>query len=244
MPIRSKSLPRLVIFGALAVMAAAAAQAQVVVLEARGPSASQFPKGRVLPPNMRLDLRAGDVLRVIDPAGVHTLTGPLGAAPSVARDGRLTQIFRREDARVSQLAVARGAGARPRPRDPDGLWDVDVVSSPVVTACAAADVRPQLWRWSTGGARDVEITQRGGGAPLKLVWPAGADRLEWPSSLPVDNDAQYVVRLDDDAPVVVTWRAIGPLEGDMAALAQRLLDNGCADQFHTLEAVAKTDGPG
>jgi hypothetical protein len=210
-----------------------AAKAQSVVLEARGPSAALFPKGKVLPPNVRLDLKPGDILRVIDSAGVHTLTGGAATGPMSGPDNRLSDIFHREKVRVSQLAAARGVPADPRPRSVANLWDIDVSAN--VTACVAADVRPSLWRWTADQAQDVEITDRMGKTDRRLTWTAGAQTLAWPDDLSDGPGAEYMVRLDDNPPVVVVFRAIQAPAGDIAGLAQELLDKGCTEQFHALE---------
>lgn len=222
---------------AAAVLGVSEARAQSVVLEARGPSAALFPKGKVLAPNVHVDLKLGDVLRVIDSAGVHTLTGPGGSAPAV-HDSRLSDIFRREKVRVSQLAVARGVPADPRPRSVANLWQVDVSSNSAVTACVAPEIRPSLWRWTADQTQDVEITQKAGGAQMHLTWQAGAQSLDWPEGLPTGQDTQYIVRIDDNPPVVLIWRSVKAPDADMASFAQELLDKGCVDQFHALEMAS------
>jgi hypothetical protein len=222
---------------AAAVLSVGPAQAQSVVLEARGPSAALFPKGKVLSPNAHVDLKLGDVLRVIDAAGVHTLTGPGGATPAV-HDSRLSDIFRREKVRVSQLAVARGVPADPRPKSVANLWQVDVSSNTAVTACVAPEIRPSLWRWTADQTQDVEITEKGGRAQKHLTWQAGSQSLDWPEDLPTGPENQYIVRLDDNPPVVLIWRTVQAPSADMAAFAQDLLDKGCVDQFHALEMAS------
>ncbi len=212
-----------------------AAKAQSVVLEARGPSAALYPKGKVIPPRAHLDLKPGDVVRLIDSAGVHTFTG--GAPNTVSGpDNRLSDIFHREKTRVSQLAAARGVPADPRPRSVANLWDIDVSAN--ITACAAVDVQPSLWRWTAEQAQDVEIIDHSGKIDRRLTWPAGAQTLPWPADLPNTQGAQYIVRLDDNPPVVVLWRTVQAPTGDMATFAQDLLDKGCTEQFHALEMAA------
>jgi hypothetical protein len=205
-----------------ALLAVGGARAQSVVLEARGPSAALFPKGKVIPPHARLDLKPGDVVRVIDSAGVRTLTGAAPLGPTNGPDSRLSDIFHREKVRVSQLAAARGVPADPRPRSVANLWDIDVSAN--VTACVAADVQPSLWRWTADQAQDVEITDRSGKTDRRLTWPAGAQTLAWPADLSDGQGAEYMVRLDDAPPVVVVFRAIQSPAGDITGLAQELLD--------------------
>lgn len=216
-----------------ALLAVSAAQAQSVVLEARGPSAGHYPKGKVIPPHAHLDLRPGDVVRVIDSAGVHTLTGGAGVGPTGGPDTRLSDIIHREKARVSQLAAARGVSADPRPRSVANLWDIDITAN--VAACVAGDVQPSLWRWTADQAQDVEITDRLGRVDQRLTWPAGAQTLTWPANLSDAQGTEYMVRLDDNPPVVVAFRTIQSPAGDIANLAQELLDKGCTEQFHALE---------
>ena len=60
-----------------ALMGSAAATAQIVVLDARGPSAGAYPQGAVLAPSRVIALKAGDRLEVVDAAGSHVLNGPV-----------------------------------------------------------------------------------------------------------------------------------------------------------------------
>jgi hypothetical protein len=233
MGMRSKAALAALCSAAALLTVVGGANAQSVVLESRGPSAALFPKGKVIAPNAHLDLKPGDVVRVIDSAGVHTLTGGAATGPLSGPDNRLSDIFHREKVRVSQLAAARGVPSDPRPRSVANLWDIDVSAN--VTACVAADVQPSLWRWTADQAQDVEITDRTGKIDRRLTWSAGAQTLAWPADLPDGQGAEYMVRLDDNPPVVVIFRSIQAPAGDMAGLAQELLDKGCTDQFHALE---------
>ena len=55
---------------------AAAARAEIVVLQASGPSARHFPVGARLPDNVAARLTVGDMLRVRGAMGIRTFRGP------------------------------------------------------------------------------------------------------------------------------------------------------------------------
>ena len=49
--------------------------AQAVVVRSTGPSAASYPKGKRLPANAQVVLKAGDVVTVLDKAGTRVLRG-------------------------------------------------------------------------------------------------------------------------------------------------------------------------
>src|SRR5205823_5411231 len=114
---------------------ASMASAQVVVLNARGPSAAAFPQGAVLPPSRTISLKKGDRLEVLDAAGSHVLEGPFSrpAGQLAAGSGAALQdVFRRANASRPGIAAVRGFNleeAKPAPPpEVAPLWRLDLVS--------------------------------------------------------------------------------------------------------------------
>ncbi|OYX93873.1 MAG: hypothetical protein B7Y74_08575, partial [Novosphingobium sp. 35-62-5] len=69
---------RTVLIAAGALMAAAVSSetmAQAVVVRSTGPTAVNYPKGKRLPANASVVLKAGDVVTVLDKAGTRVLKG-------------------------------------------------------------------------------------------------------------------------------------------------------------------------
>src|SRR5579859_4703044 len=87
------------------------ATAQVVVLNARGPSSAAYPQGTVLPADRTIYLKSGDQLEVLDAAGSHLLTGPTAVKAGQVDTGAkaaLKDIFRRANASRPGIAAVRG----------------------------------------------------------------------------------------------------------------------------------------
>lgn len=230
---------------------ASIAAAQVVVLNARGPSSAAYPQGAVLPPDRTIFLRSGDQLEVLDAAGSHLLTGPTtvkaGAVDTGAK-AALKDIFRRANASRPGIAAVRGftlQGATPASDGPGStapLWRLDVPAwqeaepSDTHNFCVPEGRAPVLTRGAAQGTGSLVIYPDGARNGRTLSWPAGARDLAWPAGLSFADGETYALNLNAAGATVVRWRVIPPNAGSLVDLARTLLDNGCYDQLDTLKA--------
>jgi hypothetical protein len=224
------SLSRLAI-AALLVTGAASAAANVLVVRSSGPSAKSFPPGRSLPDNSSIALRAGDTVIVLDSRGTRTFRGPGDFNPSVAATASATTVVG-STGRRARIGAVRSAGIVPA--SPTTIWHIDVAQGG--TMCLADPGNVMLWRADPSRATTVSIAGPGG-ASRQLSWPAGAATARWPTDLPVTANADYQLRQAGvAAPATVRFK---PLQlpsppGDMAAVAQALIENGCQEQLDLL----------
>jgi hypothetical protein len=240
-------LARSAAVAAMLCLFAAGAAAQIVVLDARGPSASAYPQGAVLAPAKVIVLKAGDQLEVLDTAGSHVLSGPATVtAGQIATGSRagLRDIFRRANASRPGIAAVRGFSLDQGPPQPAPdtplLWRLDVSAwqqaepKDAHDFCVAKGRTPVVTRDAYGADGALTITQESTQATRTVIWPAGTRDLAWPTDLPIAAGV-YDLDLDAAGATKVRWRSIvtGP---SLTSLAGALLDNGCYDQLDSLQS--------
>ena len=232
---------------------ASATTAQVVVLNARGPSAAAYPQGAVLPADKTIYLKSGDQLEVLDAAGSHLLTGPSAVKAGqvdLGAKAALKDIFRRANASRPGIAAVRGFTLQSEtPPASDGpstspLWRLDVPSwqeaepSDAHNFCVPEGHAPVLTRGAAQAPGTLVIYRDGGRNGRTLNWPAGAHDLPWPEGLSFADGETYALNLNASGATTVRWRLIPAESGTLVNLARTLLDNGCYDQLDTLKAEA------
>jgi hypothetical protein len=225
-----------------------AASAQVVVLNAKGPSSAAYPQGAVLAPGRVISLKAGDQLEVLDAAGSHVLNGPASLQAgqiSAGSKAALQDVFRRANASRPGIAAVRGFtlddGKTPAPTDVPPLWRLDIVSwqqgepSDPRNFCVVHGQIPVLTRDTTASEGRLAIYQDSTHVSRILTWPAGLRDIAWPNNLPYADGDLFSLNLDDAGATTVRWRTVPAESADLTALATALLDNGCYDQLDSLQ---------
>ncbi|HLZ83748.1 MAG TPA: hypothetical protein VKQ54_09295 [Caulobacteraceae bacterium] len=228
------------------------ATAQVVVLNARGPSSAAYPQGTVLPADRTIYLKSGDQLTVLDAAGSHLLTGPTtvraGQVDTEAK-AALKDIFRRANASRPGIAAVRGFTLQdeaPVSQTPSmsPLWRLDVQAwqeaepNDAHNFCVPAGRAPVLTREAAQNSASLQIFDDTTHASRTFKWPAGMRDMPWPDDLSFSDGQTYGLNLNAAGATSVRWRSIPPSSRSLVDLARTLLDNGCYDQLDTLKAEA------
>ena len=243
--------------GILAMASASTAAAQIVVLEARGPSAAAYPQGSVLAPNRTISLKAGDRLEILNAGGSHVLNGPAmivaGQVDGGSKAG-LQEIFRKANASRPGIAAVRGFSldegkTPPPPSDLPPIWRLDVAAWQMTDAgdshnfCIAKGKRPVFTRPSAKAESTLVIYNAATHESRSLTWAVGARDLSWPSDMAYDGDGAYALNLDSTGSAPVLWRQIDAAAPSLIDLARSLLDNQCYDQLDSLQSqvVAAND---
>lgn len=218
----------------LSLSAAATVSAQVVILQSRGPSATEYYAGRVLSSTHKIHLKQGDKLQIKVGDETRTVTGPGDPATEQPTSviAVLKSFLSEDKTHYQDVTAARGIGQDDPQRD--NIWLIDVSSG--TTFCVAPDVKPSMVRWNTQYDAKVLIEAGEGHPEVHLEWPAGAATLEWPDSLPMKDDKSYLVHVDDRDAVKLTWRRIDSPAVGVVHFAKQLRQNGCRQQFDTLTA--------
>ncbi len=241
---------RIAAFVAIAVLSASGiASAQIVVINARGPSASAYPQGSILPPSRVINLKAGDQLEVLVSTGSRVLSGPIVLPAGQVDMGTkvaLGDIFKKANASRPGIAAVRGFSLvqEEPPAPPQGppLWRLDVTAwqqaepMDVHNFCVMPGQPLALTRDDFASEGKLSIYQERTRSTRVVVWPAGARALAWPTDLPTDDGSSYGLNLDAAGATTVNWRTVRAGATSLTELASELLSNGCYDQIDSLQA--------
>ena len=214
---------------AAALALSSASVATVLVVRASGPSAKVYPPGKALPDNAKVQLKPGDSVILLNPNGSKTLRGP-GTFAVASAAGDLSSAANRR-ARFSAMR----SGDIPLNPSP---WNLDVTQSGKL--CVANPAGLTLWRPQKDDS--IKLTIRGSGNEQTVEWPAGAETLLWPSTLPVTGGAEYQLSQPDSGDTArVTFVVLASQPKDNVGTAQSLIANGCDNQLDVLVEGSSID---
>jgi len=216
--------------GAALAMGAVQTAAAVLVVRSSGPSAKAYPAGKAVPDNSKINLRANDVVILLDSRGTRTLRGP-GTFDASATSGVSTSALA---ALSGTTATRRRVGATRQP--PTGatagrnVWQADVSRSGNLCVVNPADTG--LYRPSSEGPATVTIKEVASGKSAKVDFAAGQRNAPWPADLPVSS-GRYEIS-GGGGNVTLNAKSISPVPAGMEGLAQRLITNDCQAQLDVL----------
>lgn len=217
---------------ALAIMGAAAAEAAVLVVRSSGPSAKAFPAGKAVPETQVINLKANDVVILLDSRGTRTLRGP----------GKFSATASASNTTTSSLAALTGQNTNRRSRvgavrrPPTGatagrnVWQADIARSGNVCIANPADLG--LYRANAMAAEKVTVTDAAGKSAT-VQFTAGQKIAAWPSDVPVAAGGNYTIKGGGDG-ATVTARWINPVPAGLEGLAQSFIRNDCQAQLDVL----------
>ncbi len=214
-------------------VAAHAAAADLVVVTSRGVN---LKAGQAVDGAQPLVLKEGQQVELIAPTGqLIKLHGPWdkppiaqGAADAPDASAALKALLTANLARSESVGVVRGAPAQVVPPDP---WLLDVTH--VGIRCVPENRQVVFWRPNRGGAAAVTIEPYDRSWRARAQWPAGADRMAVPASLPLANRSTYIVGLNGkDIPITLV--TVPAAASNDAMRAAWLMQQGCDAQAQAL----------
>jgi hypothetical protein len=216
-------------------LTASAADAQVLVVRATGPSAGRYKAGMALPPTAKVTLKQGDLLVLLDERSSWTLRGP-GTLPVQARQTavaapRLMSV----DERRARIGAVRtpDADALTRPN----LWLIDVAQSG--PACIVDAKAPQLWRADEKAAGRTTVSGPAGASGI-VDWSPGQEIAAWPAGVPIVPGGVY--HLSGPGNASVTLKPLASPPDSVADAGKALIANGCTAQLDLLVAQMAAAG--
>ena len=114
-----------------------------------------------------------------------------------------------------------------------GIWLIDTGSQG--DACAPDGAPVTLWRAKSERASVLKLTHVDARASADIDWPAGAATLAWPVELPIEDGADYLVRLK--GVLVARKLTLHVIPGDLPSDAHRaawMAERGCVSQARAL----------
>lgn len=237
--------------GFLALASSTGAMAQAVVVRSTGPSAVNYPKGKRLPANAGVVLRAGDVVTVLDKAGTRVLkgAGSFTIDNAVNRDRGAAALLARSLSNPASVraGAVRGAPAGGASADmvlPVSIWIADTAQGGNVCIPRGSDL--YLWRGNADARSFTWLTESEGGEMVRMQWPPKTAGIAWPKTMLAPQEGRTYRIYDETTPDKAAEFRIVTLEpeavpADAAALGTLLLDNGCKAQFEWLAEVLDGD---
>jgi hypothetical protein len=213
---------------------ATASSAAVLVVRSAGPSAKSFPAGKSLDEKAQINLKANDVLVVLDARGTRTLKGPGvftpgGPAKAAGALSSLSAVAGSSKGRA-RVGAVRSVGTAPAKPN---IWQVDVAKSSNI--CVTSPSNVTLWR--ADASKPVTLTVANGStkASKQLPWAAGQTTLVWPSDLPISDGVDYRLSWDGaKAPTKLQFRTLAAKPTALDDIASTLIRNGCNAQLDLL----------
>ena len=136
------------------------------------------------------------------------------------------EMFRMHGVDATVIGGTRSTGPmRPAP----ALDDVEVDPQRSGTYCV--EPATTVWIARPASAPGVYAVRRKGSSRT-LGWPAGAERIEWPTDVPIEDASQFEITTGGVARATLTFRALAPNGGSgTAARIAGGLVLGCHEQF-------------
>ncbi len=222
---------------------ATAANAQLLVVRATGPSAANYAPGKMLPATGTVTLAGGDEVVVMDSGGTRALKGPgtfpaKGVGQAAGLGTMLASLGDRTTSRMARTGAIRGGGGAPALLP--SLWSIDTTTGG--TFCLVPGGDAQLWRAETSGAASVPLRKGDDGRPAYASFASGAATTAWPAANAPRADGEYLVGPDANAQSV-TIHILPDAPADLAALAAAFGRSGCQRQIAFLRAAAGPTAP-
>jgi len=208
---------------------------QFVVVEADGPDLAP---GQTVDGAKPFSLEDGQAATLLSAGGqIIKLEGPYNAAPDSAMkrtdstnmQEAMNALISERKARTSEVGLVRGKeDTLPDP------WVVDVTNPG--TSCIEAGKPVVLWRTAPLTETSVIFTPKDQSWKVSGKWPAAADRIALPATMPLRDNTDYVVALGERlAPVTV--RLIPATVNNDVMRASYMIEMGCDSQVNALVAI-------
>jgi hypothetical protein len=167
--------------------------------------------------------QSGETLRLRGP-----FEGTLGQQQPIAGNDSaalFADMFRMHGVDATVIGGTRSTGSA---RSDPALDDVQVDPERSGTYC----VEPATSVWITRPASETGVhALRRKGSSRTLVWPPGAQRMEWPADVPIEDGSQFEITTGGAARAMVTFRALPSTAATGPARIASGLVLGCHDQF-------------
>ena len=218
-------------------IAGAASASELVVVSTHG---LRLTPGQTVDGGQPIKLEDGQQVTYLAADGqVIEIDGPFDGTPDSQVKGgsgdaasAVTALLTEHQARTSEVGVVRGDNEVKLP-DP---WVVDVTHPG--TSCVIPGHSVVLWRSEDLSETQVSIAPADRSWSVSGDWPASADRLAMPDSLPLRDRTSYVINVGGKlAPVTV--RVIPASVSNDVMRASWMAEVGCDSQANALLAMMK-----
>jgi len=185
-----------------------------------------------------LSLEDGQAVTLLSAGGqIVKLAGPYNGMPdsgmkradSPDMQQAMAALISERKARTSEVGIVRGKVVTlPDP------WVVDVTNPG--TSCIEAGKPVVLWRSAPLDETSIIFAPKDQSWTIKGKWPAAADRITLPATMPLRDQTDYVVALGERLEPV-TVRLIPATVNNDVMRASYMIEVGCDNQVNALVAI-------
>lgn len=239
----NKHLAVAIAVGTVTVVSASPLQADPIVIKYEGRSGEIYKPGKKLVPNAKINLKADEVLTVLDERGTRVLRGPgtfssssSASAKSVSNTS-LTALIRTSSVRRARTGAVRGDGSTALQAGSPNLWFVDVAKSGKI--CVADFANLQLWSSDTKLPRNIIATDVATGKTASAQFGKGQTMANWPSAIAPKNGNTYTFTISGQTQKTSVQLIRVAMNGEerLDKMASTLFENGCQTQSELLAAT-------
>ena len=140
-----------------------------------------------------------------------------------------------EDDYTIKKGATRGASAR---SSTIGVWQIDTGSQGDV--CVPTGGAITLWRENVDKALVLTLRHKKSGKSANVDWPAGVALLNWPATLPIEDSANYLLRLE--GVLIARKRTLHLVPDNFPTELHRaawMMENGCKSQARSLLSLIR-----
>jgi len=207
---------------------------------------SDIQAGDIVDSKTIVRLESGARLTLIDSDGASiSLEGPYDGTPvedgaDISEDrtvlDSLGKLFAGgEGANTIKKGATRGASAR---SSTIGVWQIDTGSQGDV--CVPTGGAITLWRENVDKASVLTLRHKESGKSANVDWPAGVAGLNWPTALPIEDGANYLLRLK--GVLIARKRTLHLVPDNLPTELHRaawMVENGCESQARSLLSLIR-----
>lgn len=166
--------------------------------------------------------RTGQILRLVGPfEGTLEQQQAKAAGDNIAE---LAGMFRAHGVDATVIGGTRSFGHAPDRLD---IEDVEIDPQHSGTYC----LQPSTSVWIGRPTENTPYVLRRLGSNRTIQWPSGAERIEWPGDVPIEDNSQFDIGTDSAVRATVTFRAMPTSASSVQAEVADAILAGCRDQF-------------
>jgi hypothetical protein len=227
----------------LAVAPADGANAEPIVIKYEGPASQTYKPGKKLPSTSKINLKAGEILTVLDERGTRILRGPgtfnasSSASAASVSNTSLASLVRTSTVRRARTGAVRGDAKPAQAALSPNLWYLDYGKGGKY--CVADFQNLRLWRPDASDTKMLTTTDKATGKTASVRLGKGSTTARWPNEIAPVDGGSYVLSVPGKAENSMLEFVKINVTGDerIDVMAAKLIEQGCLVQSELLAAT-------
>jgi hypothetical protein len=241
--IKDIRLTALAAIGLFAIAPVDGASAEPIVIKYEGPATQTYKPGKRLSSTSKINLKAGEILTVLDERGTRILRGPgtfsasSSATAANVSSTSLATLVRTSTVRRARTGAVRGDAPPSQTALAPNLWYVDYGKGGKY--CVADFQNLRLWRPDATDAKMLTATDKATGKTGSVKLGKGSTTARWPTEIAPVDGGNYALSFPGKTENVLLSLVKVDVTGDerIDVMAAKLIERGCTAQSELLAAT-------